>query len=540
MSDGDQDEAAEAREPEPTAAAQDSGQTGGNPAREPGGPEQDASADQDVTTGDEAPEQGDASSEQAAGAQAMSEPADTADAEDPTAGASEGEASAEDATDPDSDAARADGARAESSEPPEDRRNGDRRQRERRVRALDFSQPTKFNAELRRRIVRALGPFCESFAIRLSAELRTSVDLTIADPHQLTWSAAKAQLPADSIAAEIGVSPIERKMLLNIDLPIVLRALECLLGGSASQAATERRLSEVDWALMRPLLEGMTAQLATAWRDLGGLQLSLGEIDTEGDAGVSAPLGEPTFAVPIEVQIDGLTSTMALFVPWSAIAPVAEEILGRGSQLEDADPTDGLAVHRGLAVAHVLLRAEVGSTQIPVEDMLALAPGSLLELEDRADSGVQVFAERVPLGRAHPGLRGTRRAIKLITPLEPGRVSAMPSTPSTQLGRSALIGAGETLDSDLDDESRQSGQLALPRHAGAASMLRVPVRVWAELGRTRLPLGSALDLPLGTVLELEQSAESPLELFANGKSFAHGSLQVSGEGRWAVQIESLA
>ncbi len=71
-------------------------------------------------------------------------------------------------------------------------------------------------------------------------------------------------------------------------------------------------------------------------------------------------------------------------------------------------------------------------------------------------------------------------------------------------------------------------------------MLRVPVRVWAELGRTRLPLGSALDLPLGTVLELEQSAESPLELFANGKSFALASLQVSREGRWAVQIESLA
>jgi flagellar motor switch protein FliM len=535
VSDGNPEEAAEAEAPEPAASADDTGQAGGNPAREGGEPEQAAS------TAEDTPEPGEASSGQAAGpeggAQATSDPdgrAASADGPEDSAPAVEA-ASAEAPAEP----AR-ERAEAGTVLPPSDRRRGDRRQRERRVHALDFSQPTKFNAELRRRIVRALGPFCESFAIRLSTELRTSVDLTIADAHQLTWSAAKAQLPADSIAAELTVSPIERKMLLNIELPIVLRALECLLGGSASQAAPERRLSEVDWALTRPLLEGMTAQLASAWRDLGGLGLSLGEIDTEGDAGVSAPLGEPTFAVPIDVQIDGLTSTMMLFVPWSAIAPVADEILGGGSQLEDADPTDGLAVHRGLAVAHVLLRAEVGSTRIPVEEMLALAPGSLLELEDRADSGVQVFAERVPLGRAHPGLRGSRRAIKLITPLEPGRVSAIPSAPSLQLGRSALIGAGEALDSDEEYEPRHSVELALPLGAGAARMLRVPVRVWAELGRTRLPLGSALDLPLGTVLELEQSAESPLELFANGKSFALASLQVSGEGRWAVQIETLA
>jgi hypothetical protein len=63
-----------------------------------------------------------------------------------------------------------------------------------RVRTVDFSQPTKFTVELRRRIVRVLGPFCEAFAIRLSSELRAPVELAVADSSQLTWSAAKAQL----------------------------------------------------------------------------------------------------------------------------------------------------------------------------------------------------------------------------------------------------------------------------------------------------------------------------------------------------------
>jgi flagellar motor switch protein FliM len=438
--------------------------------------------------------------------------------------------------------------------PPED---GDdplivRRGRTRRVRTVDFSQPNKFTAELRRRVVRVLGPFCEAFAIRLSTELRTPVELAVVDSSQLTWSAAKAQQPAGAIAVALDTQPLGRpesaqQMLLSIDVPLILRALECLLGGSASQAPADRRLSEIDWALTRRLLEAMTAQLAPAWRDLGGLQLSLGEIDLEGDAGVLVPLGEPTFAVTLECRIDGLPAQMSLLVPWSSIGSVAEDIVGAGPRPEDASPQEGQAMQRGLAGARVQLRAEVGSARMPVQQMLALNPGTLLALEERAEDGVHLFAEGVPLGRASPGLRGTHRAIKLTAPIEPGRASAIASTTglrqARQAGRSALVAEDEPLDSDVEDERSADGhgldEDALGTSDGLARMLGVSVRVWAELGRTALPLGNALELPPGTVLELEQGAEDPIELFVNGMRFAHGTLQVTAEGEWAVQIDAL-
>jgi flagellar motor switch/type III secretory pathway protein FliN len=63
--------------------------------------------------------------------------------------------------------------------------------------------------------------------------------------------------------------------------------------------------------------------------------------------------------------------------------------------------------------------------------------------------------------------------------------------------------------------------------------------VWAELGRTHLPIGHALELTAGAVVELDQLAEAPVELFANGLCFASGSLVVTGEGAWGVQLEKL-
>ncbi len=394
------------------------------------------------------------------------------------------------------------------------------------VQAVDFSQPTKFSAELRRRIVRAIGPVCEGIALRLTSELRAPVELAVAEAQQLSWSAAKAQLPADAIAAALGVrgparAEQPRAMLLAIEPPLILRALECLLGGVAASAPEQRRLSEIDWALTQRLLDGVTAQLGVAWRDLGGLELTLAEIDVEGDGGVVAPHAEPTFAIGFDGAIDGLRSSMTLLVPWTTVAPVAEEIVGAARHSEDADPQQRQAVRRGLARAHVLLRAEIGAVQMPVEEMLALGPGSLLALDARAEDGMTLFAERVPLARVQPGLRAQRRAVRLSTAIEPTDLDASvvrtaPSAPSPALG-------GE----------RERPDAALGRMSG------VPVRVWAELGRTTLPLGSALELPPGTVLELDQDTERPIEVFVGGKCFALGALQTADDGVWAVQIERL-
>jgi flagellar motor switch protein FliM len=410
--------------------------------------------------------------------------------------------------------------------------------RARRVRTLDFSQPTKFTAEFRRQIARVLSPFCETVSNRLSTELRAQVELRVSDSSQLTWSAARAGLPAQSVAVALQVRPIERQMLLEIELPLLLQALECLLGGTAAQAPDERRLSEIDWALTRGILEAVVGQLAFAWRDLGGLELSYGQVDMEGDAGVFAPIGEPTFLLSFECRIDGERSGMSLLIPWSAIEPVAGEILGGEGIAHHAQPREQEAVQRGLAEAQVLLRAEVGSLQMPVEQMLALAPGATLTLEDRAEDGVTLYAEAVALGRGRPGLRGSRRAIKLTSTIPPAAGKRLP----TALGAAVAGKDGEERGAPGQGDGEEGlGRAEQAERGGGAleRMLGVPVRVWAELGRTHMPLGLALEMPAGSVVELDEGDEAPIELFAGGLPFARGQLQVSEEGQWAVQVQQL-
>lgn len=392
-----------------------------------------------------------------------------------------------------------------------------------RVQALDFSAPTKFTTELRRRIARVLTPFCKALSMRMSADLHTPVEVRYLDARQLSWTAARASLPEESLLAGVDVRPIGRQMLLCMQMPPMLQALDCLLGGGAASTPPSRKLSEIDWALSRRLIESVVLQLSLVWRDLGSLELSVGEVDLEGDAGLIVPIGEPTFAINFEWEIAGLQSTFALLVPWAAVEPVASEILSNGSLAQDAHPGEAGAVQRGLAAARVLLRAEIGASMLPVEQLLALEPGSMLRLDARAERGVTLLAQNVPLARGLPGRSGVRRAIKLITPIEP----------------EAETGLMPELTPPAPSQAPAQADMRALRE-GLARLRDVDLRVWAELGRTRMSLGDALRLPQGSLVELDQGAQDAVELFVNGLPFANGALAVTPEGDWAIQVGALA
>lgn len=285
--------------------------------------------------------------------------------------------------------------------------------RQPRLRAVDFSRPTKFTADHQRRIGRAIEAFCQTAVTRLSAELRCPIELEPVDTMQMTWSAAHTQLPPGSLSTTLEVHPINRRMLLTMEQSFVLMALECLLGGAPMLPTSERRFSEIDWALTRRLVGSIVSQLSTVWEDVGGVTLSAGEIEAHQDGSQVASVSEPTYVVALEIRINGHSSALELLIPWVAIEPVAARIAGRERIRRADDRDDGPAIETALSQAPITLRAEVAAVEMAVQDILALQPGSVVSLGAKAARGVSVFVEHVEVARAIPGANGPRRAIQI-------------------------------------------------------------------------------------------------------------------------------
>jgi len=92
--------------------------------------------------------------------------------------------------------------------------------------------------------------------------------------------------------------------------------------------------------------------------------------------------------------------------------------------------------------------------------------------------------------------------------------------------------AGETAD---QDGYAEPGSVSL-----RDALSDINLRVWAELGRTRMPLGQALELPLGAVVDLDRASDAAVDLFVNGLRFGEGHLLVTDDGEWAIRLQTVA
>ena len=96
----------------------------------------------------------------------------------------------------------------------------------------------------------------------------------------------------------------------------------------------------------------------------------------------------------------------------------------------------------------------------------------------------------------------------------------------------APSGSGEQ---SAPDGQRSGGSVSLQEALGDTTL-----RVWAELGRARMPLGKALSMPLGAVVDLDRGADAPVDLFVNGMRFAQGHLVLTDDGEWAVCVDEVS
>jgi len=80
----------------------------------------------------------------------------------------------------------------------------------------------------------------------------------------------------------------------------------------------------------------------------------------------------------------------------------------------------------------------------------------------------------------------------------------------------------------------EDGEIAL----SADALLDVKLRVWAEIGRTRMPLADAVALPQGVLVDLDKEHDEPIDLYVNGLHYASGRL-VQVDGEWALTIDEI-
>jgi flagellar motor switch protein FliN len=239
----------------------------------------------------------------------------------------------------------------------------------------------------------------------------------------------------------------------------------------------------------------------------------------------SAFAGMPVPAVGMSVSyVDGVTGGNVFLITLEGARRLAASMMG----MEQPDPPE----------ATELSELELSAVSEAMNQMMATAAvstSSVLGTEvEISTPDTKTFTDAGDITDAYPATpHAVRTAFSICG--EPARL--------VQLVPNAFV---VRMSSALDDLGAEVAPTAASLSGGGAgttpaaakpSLAGIPVRVWAELGRARMPSAQVVGLPPGAVVELDRQADEPIDLYVNGTLFATGRLVVVDDTDWAVRIE---
>lgn len=289
-----------------------------------------------------------------------------------------------------------------------------RARRGRRVREIDFARPSKFSPDIQRRFERSHQGFCRSISTQLGAELRMELELEVIDLDQLALSTALASVPQPSLYGLIETEPLGTTIILAVELPLMLRMADRLLGGTGELKTLRPELTEIEMAIVRRLFRTIVAPLSLAWDELLGVTLHLRDVESKLTNVPLASPSEPTLTITFEAASKDTSETLALTIPYRAIETALEAQWGAAAGGRAVDPAVREQVQTAVSAAEIDLRVEAAAITLELDEVLALGPGDIVRLDVDAGADVTVFAGLVPIHRARPGRSGTKRAVEIV------------------------------------------------------------------------------------------------------------------------------
>jgi flagellar motor switch protein FliN len=224
--------------------------------------------------------------------------------------------------------------------------------------------------------------------------------------------------------------------------------------------------------------------------------------------------------------VDGVTGGNIFIMPHSCARTLASA-MGAGS---DEGPLTELEMSAIGEASNQMLASAAAAISVVIGQEIEISPPDVRILDGKTDS-VDVWG-RAPFA-CSTSFTISGEPCRLVQLVPSAFVVRMARAIDEQTMEQRALGDYNASRSDRGDD----GEDAVPI---TETLNRINLRFWAELGRTQMPIGAALELPVGAVVDLDRTADSPVDLFVNGLCFGHGHLLVTEDGEWAIEVESLS
>ncbi len=253
----------------------------------------------------------------------------------------------------------------------------------------------------------------------LDVYLGTGLEVRLANLEQLSMEDFRTSCLSAGYMLPCAARPSSSTVLLEMDSYLMFTVIDLLLGGSGSNPAGSRELTEIDEEVMEGVGTLIAQQIERVWQALGFV-LTPGKCIKPTVAHKVFPPTEKVLRIHFEVSVAGMTG--GLYVAFQA--SLAGHLV-RNVRADSSNSKSGASHQPRPSLRHRILDCNFGiSGEIPdlrvaVRDLARIEVGSILTLSAPVAAPGKLVLEGNPYYEASPVRQGNLKAMQLVSPIYP-------------------------------------------------------------------------------------------------------------------------
>ncbi|WP_153123709.1 flagellar motor switch protein FliM [Peribacillus tepidiphilus] len=294
---------------------------------------------------------------------------------------------------------------------------------EKKVKSYDFKRALRFSKDQIRSLTRIHENFARLLTTFFSAQLRTYVQITVASADQIPYEEFIRSIPKMTILNVFEVPPLDGRILMEVNPNIAYAMMDRVLGGRGASINKVENLTEIETKIMSNLFERGFENLQEAWSNIADIDPVLTEFEVNPQFLQMVSPNETVVVISLNTQIGETTGMINICIPHVVLEPIIPKLsvhYWMQTSKKERLPQEIEMLEKRVKKAVVPVIAEIGSTEISIQDFLMLDVGDVIDLNKRIESSFVVKIGDVPKFLAQPGKIGRKLAVQIIENVKGG------------------------------------------------------------------------------------------------------------------------
>jgi len=280
----------------------------------------------------------------------------------------------------------------------------------------DFARPSKFSKEQLRTLEIIFDNYARLVSSFLTAYLRTTVYVEVANAEQLTYNEFNNSLVNPVVLGIVAFEPLKGSVIVEISSNIGYSIIDRILGGPGQSMKKLRDFSDIEKVLLDRVITQMLTYLPEPWENVADLRPRLEKVETNSQFAQIISPNEMIALVTLSIKIGSSEGLINFCIPHMTIEMLMERLNTkywfRQSQQDEGESYREDLENR-LERAQIPVSAVIGRTTVTVKEFVEMQVGDIIPLDSYITSDLRIMIGNLLKFYAKPGTNRGKNAIQI-------------------------------------------------------------------------------------------------------------------------------